>query len=272
MSIQPADLQTIAPTFQHGLRSPLHRYGGFSLPRKGVASPVFERFFPVSTAYKGRAVEKLDCEAINAFAKGKSSPHLSNIFLRGNMRDAIFRNLSINRSDMAETALSSLVKCNFSVITFEGATFDGDIIETNFDSCRFDGATFDGGVTFSSVRFGKCSFYGTRFHGAYYYLGKFKRGDVVYRSSKLLGQASRIATKDVSGYDFYFFKGYRGGPDFVKAGCRLFTIKEYKRHIIETNLLSRKKGRNGSPKALQTLEILRYFERLSRLEDQGKKS
>jgi len=97
-------------------------------------------------------------------------------------------------------------------------------------------------------------------------LGDANLGDAYLRGANLSGAkyqddtpaariAARIAAAErLDGYTFHLFR-LENGSHKVMAGCRWFTIPEYRAHVA--------KQYPGTDKARETLDILDFFERMA---------
>jgi len=79
--------------------------------------------------------------------------------------------------------------------------------------------------------------------------GAYLRGDKENPSAKL--QALKGSASRSDGYQFLIFTSEDLG-NIIRAGCRTFTIEEFRAHVAESY--------PGSPKAEETIRILNYLE------------
>lgn len=233
-------------------------FSNYYMPKKsaGPLSGVQAEHIPAKFADSSQ--EEKDRQALAV--KLAEKKYARNRVISGELGFLDFEGAEVTHSDFSGARFGYIDDAFFSCVSFEKAQFPVYMKNVTFSRANFKNTVFGEDCTLYNVRFDSCGFEGAYFVGASYNTGgKFQRNKTVtYRSSKLLARVSRVQDdrSSVSGYDFYFFKGYRSGSNFVKAGCRVFTIAEYRKHIK----LNKAYG-HCKRKEMLTLEILRYFER-----------
>jgi hypothetical protein len=144
------------------------------------------------------------------------------------------------RLDGASLDGASLVGARLDGARLDGARLDG----ARLDGARLDGASLDG-ASLVGARLDGASLVGARLDGA------LVCGEAVTR---LLACASRLQDP----YVFYAFELQAGGVK-IKAGCRWFTVAEYRAHVAATY--------GGTAKGRETSDILDFIEARCRAQD-----
>ncbi|MCA3504766.1 MAG: pentapeptide repeat-containing protein [Rhodobacter sp.] len=128
---------------------------------------------------------------------------------------------------------ANLREANLREANLRGANLSGaNLREANLREANLSGANLSG----------------ANLSGAYL-RGAYLRG-AKYQDDTL---AARIAAADrMDGYTFHLFR-LEDGTHKVMAGCRWFTVDEYRAHVA--------KEYPGTDKARETLDILEFFER-----------
>jgi hypothetical protein len=129
--------------------------------------------------------------------------------------------------------------------SLDGARLDGArLVGASLVGARLDGASLDG-ASLVGARLDGASLVGARLDGA------LVCGEAVTR---LLACASRLQDP----YVFYAFELQAGGVK-IKAGCRWFTVAEYRAHVAATY--------GGTAKGRETSDILDFIEARCRAQD-----
>lgn len=86
--------------------------------------------------------------------------------------------------------------------------------------------------------------------GGAYLRGAYLGGTKEKPERVISAQAGRCYRSD--SYEFIAFKGFEGSPEVIRAGCRTFSLAEFRTHT---------ESYTSATKRAETLEILDFLER-----------
>ena len=135
-----------------------------------------------------------------------------------------------------------------------GANLVGaNLVGANLGRANLDGAYLDGanlvGANLDGAYLGRANLVGANLDGANLGGANLGRANLDGANLGSLFIAARAARSD--GYEFFLWSSVLGG-DVIRAGCRTFSLAEFRDHVA--------KSYPGTPKASETSAILDYLE------------